>query len=54
MCVYRTGMTSKLPEQKQVLNTTLLKVIKKDNSIGRLLEQLESKPSALIPSSSFL
>jgi hypothetical protein len=33
-------MTSKLSEQKQELNTALLKVIKKDGVIERLLEQL--------------
>jgi hypothetical protein len=43
-------MTSKLAEQKQELNTTLLKNIEKDNSIGRLSEQLESKPSVPTPS----
>jgi hypothetical protein len=31
-------MTTKLTEQKQELNTTLLKVIKKDGVIGRLSE----------------
>jgi hypothetical protein len=29
-------MTAKLAEQKQELNTTLLKVIEKDGAIGRL------------------
>jgi hypothetical protein len=48
MRVYRAGMTSKLVEQKQELNGALLKVIEKDNSIGCLSEQLESKPSILI------
>jgi hypothetical protein len=31
-------MTTKLTEQKQELNTTLLKVIEKDGVIGRLSE----------------
>jgi hypothetical protein len=47
-------MASKLAEQKQELNAALLKVIEKDNSIGRLSEQFKSKPSILIPSQSFL
>jgi hypothetical protein len=34
--VYRVEMTAKLAEQKQELNTTLLKVIEKDGAIGRL------------------
>jgi hypothetical protein len=54
MRVYHTGMTSKLAEQQQDLNTALLKIIKKDSSIRRLSEQLESKPSILIPFLSFL
>jgi hypothetical protein len=54
MRVYCTGMTSKLAEQQQDLNTAMLKIIEKDSSIGRLSEQLESKPSILIPVLSFL
>jgi hypothetical protein len=54
MRVYRVGMTPKLEKQQQELNTTLLKVIEKDSAIGRLLEQLESKSSILVLSSSFL
>jgi hypothetical protein len=42
MRMYRAGMTSKLAEQQQELNTALLKVIEKDSSIGCLSEQLES------------
>jgi hypothetical protein len=42
--VYRTGMTTKLAEKMQELNTAMLQNIKKDNSIERLSEQLESKP----------
>jgi hypothetical protein len=38
--LYRAGMTAKLAEQKQELNTALLKVIEKDGAIGRLSEQL--------------
>jgi hypothetical protein len=41
--VIRAGMTTKLVEVKQELNTALLKVIEKDGAIGRLLEQLQSK-----------
>jgi hypothetical protein len=36
--MYRTGMTTKLAEVKQELNTALLKVIEKDGVIGRLSE----------------
>jgi hypothetical protein len=54
MSMYCAGMTSKLAKQKQELNSALLKIIEKDNSIGRLSEQLESKPSIPTPSSSFL
>jgi hypothetical protein len=54
MRVYRTGMTSKLAEQKQELNTALLKVIKKDGAIECLSEQLQSKSRILVPSPSFL
>jgi hypothetical protein len=54
MRVYRIRMTSKLAQQHQELKTALLKVIEKDNSIDRLLEQLESKPGILIPYPSFL
>jgi hypothetical protein len=54
MRVYRAGMTSKLVEQKQELNTTLLKVIEKDGAIGRLSEKLESKSRILVPSPSSL
>jgi hypothetical protein len=50
MRVYCAGMTSKLVEQKQELNTALLKIIEKDNSIGCLSEQLESKPNILTSS----
>jgi hypothetical protein len=41
--VIRAGMTTKLVEVKQELNTALLKVIEKDGAIGRLSEQLHSK-----------
>jgi hypothetical protein len=41
--VIRVGMTMKLAEVKQELNTALLKVIEKDGAIGRLLEQLQCK-----------
>jgi hypothetical protein len=43
MRVYRAGMTSKLAEQKQELNTALLKVIEKDDAIERLSEHLKSE-----------
>jgi hypothetical protein len=43
MRVYHAEMTSKLAEQKQELNTVLLKVIEKDGVIGRLSEQLGSE-----------
>jgi hypothetical protein len=36
-----------LAEVKQELNTTLLKVIEKDGTIGRLLKQLQSKCQTL-------
>jgi hypothetical protein len=36
----------KLTEKMQELNAALLKIIKKDNSIKWLSEQLESKPFA--------
>jgi hypothetical protein len=49
MCVHHAGMTLKLAEQKQELNSALLKVIEKDSSIGCLSEQLEGKPNTLIP-----
>jgi hypothetical protein len=52
--VYRAGMTAKLAEQKQELNTSLLKVIEKDGAIGRLSEQLQSKCQTLALSSPFL
>jgi hypothetical protein len=41
--VIRAGMTMKLAEVKQELNTALLKVIEKDGAIGCLSEQLRSK-----------
>jgi uncharacterized phage infection (PIP) family protein YhgE len=50
---YHVGMTVKLTEKTQELNAALLKIIEKDNSIKRLLEQLESKPFTLIPISPF-
>jgi hypothetical protein len=37
-------MTRKLTEKTQELNAALLENIKKDSSIERLSEQLESKP----------
>jgi hypothetical protein len=43
MRAYRTRMTVKVMEKVQELNATLLKVIKKDSLIDRLLERLESK-----------
>jgi diphthamide biosynthesis methyltransferase len=43
---YRAGMIVKLTGKTQELNPTLLKIIKKDNSIKWLSEQLESKPFA--------
>jgi hypothetical protein len=43
-----------LVEQKQELNTALLKVIKKDGAIERLSEQLQSKSLILVPSPPFL
>jgi hypothetical protein len=49
----RVGMTTKLAEVKQELNTTLLKVIKKDGAIGRLSELLQSKCRTLALSSTF-
>jgi hypothetical protein len=52
--VIRAGMTTKLAEVKQELNTTILKVIEKDGAIRRLLEQLQSKCRTLALSSSFL
>jgi hypothetical protein len=39
-------MIVKLTGKTQELNPTLLKIIKKDNSIKWLSEQLESKPFA--------
>jgi hypothetical protein len=54
MRVYRAGMTTKLAEQKQELNTALLIVIEKDGAIGHLSEQLQSKSRLLVLSSSFL
>jgi CTP:phosphocholine cytidylyltransferase-like protein len=54
MHVYRAGMSTKLAEKTQELNTTLLKVIEKDSLIGQVLEQLESKPSILAPLLPFL
>jgi hypothetical protein len=47
MHVYRAGMTRKLTEKTQELNAALLENIKKDSSIERLSEQLESKPFTL-------
>jgi hypothetical protein len=44
MCAYHAGMIVKLTEKTQELNAALLKIIEKDSSIERLLEQLESKP----------
>jgi hypothetical protein len=35
-------MTTKLAELKLELNSTLLEVVEKDGSIGRLSEQLQS------------
>jgi hypothetical protein len=52
--VYCAEMTSKLPKQKQELNTTLLKVIEKDGAVGRLSEQLQSECQTLALSSPFL
>jgi hypothetical protein len=46
-------MTTKLAEKTQEVNTALLKLLEKDRSIKRLSEQLESKPSRLIPISPF-
>jgi hypothetical protein len=54
MRVYRAGMTSKLAEQKQELDTALLKVIEKDGAIERLSEQLQTKSRLLVLSSSFV
>jgi hypothetical protein len=54
MRVYHAEMTSKLAEQKQELNTVLLKVIEKDGAIGRLSEQLGSESRILVPSPSFM
>jgi hypothetical protein len=47
-------MIAKLVEQTKELNSALLKIIEKDNSIGRLSEQLDSKPVILTPSLPFL
>jgi hypothetical protein len=47
-------MTTKPEEQTKELNTTLLKIIEKDSSIGRLSDQLESKPDIPTPSLPFL
>jgi hypothetical protein len=41
--VIRAGMTTKLAEVKEELNSALLKVNKKDDTIRRLSEQLQSK-----------
>jgi hypothetical protein len=38
MHVYSAGMSTKLAEKTQELNTTLLKVIEKDSLIRRVLE----------------
>jgi hypothetical protein len=50
MHVYRVGMTSKLVELNQELNTALLKVIEKDSAIRCLSEQFESKSIVRVPS----
>jgi hypothetical protein len=52
MHVYHVGMTTKLTEKTQKLNATLLENIKKDSSIERLSEQLESNPFTLTSFSS--
>jgi hypothetical protein len=49
----RAGMTAKLAEQKQELNTTLHKVIEKYGAIRRLSEQLQSKCRTLALSPPF-
>jgi hypothetical protein len=49
--VLHTGMTTKLAEVKQELNTALLKVIEKDGATERLSEQLQSECRALVLSS---
>jgi hypothetical protein len=51
--VIRVGMVAKLVEVKQERNATLIKVIEKEGTIGRLLEQLQSKCRVLAPSSPF-
>jgi hypothetical protein len=49
----RAGMTAKLAEQKQELNTALHKVIEKYGAIRRLSEQLQSKCRTLALSPPF-
>jgi hypothetical protein len=51
--VIRVGMTMKLAEAKQERNTTLLKIIEKEGTVGRLSEQLQSKCRTLALSSPF-
>jgi ribosomal protein S1 len=46
-------MTVKLTEKMQEVNTALLKILEKDNSIKQLSKQLESEPFALISISLF-
>jgi hypothetical protein len=52
--VCHAGMTAKLAEQKQELNTALLKVIEKDGALRRLSEQLQSECRTLALSYPFL
>jgi hypothetical protein len=52
-CVIRSRMLTRLAEAKQEQNAALLKVIKKEGTIGFLLEQLQSECQALTPSSPF-
>jgi hypothetical protein len=52
MRMYRARMTLKLAEQKQEMNTALLKVIEKDGAIECLSEQLQTKSRISVPSPS--
>jgi predicted dithiol-disulfide oxidoreductase (DUF899 family) len=50
--VIRVGMVAKLAAIKQEWNAAVLKVIEKEEAIGRLSEQLQSECRTLVLSSS--
>jgi hypothetical protein len=52
--VHRAGITTKLEELKQELNTALLMVIEKDGAIGGLSEQLQNECQTFALCSPFL